>query len=188
VITTDPLEQGWWLAARSAGVVSYAALSAAVVLGLAMALRIAPPPRRPGLRVLHERVALIALAAIAAHGLLLLPDGWLRPGLGGLLVPFTLSYRPLWTGLGVLAGYLTAALSLSYYVRGRLGPRRWRKAHRLIPAAWALASIHVLGAGTDASSLWLAGPLALAAISIAAMLAYRAFGPAPARARVAASR
>lgn len=188
MIGTDPVEQFWWLAARSAGVVSYAALSAAVVLGLAMALRLAAPRRRAGLRVLHERVALIALGAIAAHGLLLLPDGWLHPGLGGLLVPFTMGYRPLWTGLGVLAGYLTVALSLSYYARGRIGPRRWRKAHRLIPAAWALASVHVLGAGTDSASLWLLAPMALAAISIVALLAYRWLAPEPGRARVAASR
>ena len=47
-------------------------------------------------------------------------------GIGGLLVPFTMGYRPVWTGLGVLGGYLAVALSLTYYARRRLGNRRWR--------------------------------------------------------------
>ncbi len=188
MIGTDPIDQAWWLAARSAGIVAYLALSASVVLGLSMAVRVAPRRHRPALRVLHERVALIALGALGAHGLLLLLDRWLHPGLSGLLVPFTLGYRPLFTGLGTLAAYLTAGLSLSYYARGRLGPRRWRTAHRLIPIAWAMATVHVLGAGTDAGSLWLQAPLALAIAAIAALLAYRLWPPTARPSRVAASR
>ena len=155
------LDHGWWLASRSAGVVAYLLLSASVVLGLAMALRLVPPRSAAVLRTAHERIALIALGAVAAHGLLLLGDGFLRPGLSGILVPFAMDYRPVWTGIGILAGYLAAGLSLSYYARRRLGARRWRTAHRLIPVAWAMAAVHVIGAGSDAGSLWLQIPLAL---------------------------
>lgn len=109
------LDHGWWLASRSAGIVAYVLLSASVAIGLAMALRLAPPRATAILRGLHERVALVALGALAAHGLLLLGDGFLRPGLGGILVPFAMAYRPVWTGVGILAGYLTAGLSLTYY-------------------------------------------------------------------------
>jgi sulfoxide reductase heme-binding subunit YedZ len=141
-----------------------------VLAGLAMALRIGPVR---ALRATHERVALLALGAVAAHGLLLLPDPWLRPGVSGLLVPFSTDYRPVWTGLGVLAAYLAAALALTFYVRARLGPRRWRQAHRLIPLAWAMAAIHVIGAGTDAGSLWLQVPIALTAALVLALLGQR---------------
>lgn len=174
--TRDPLDYGWWLASRSAGLVAYALLSAAVLLGLAMALRLGSPRLRREARALHERLALLALGATAAHGLLLLADPWLRPGLRGLLVPFAADYRPLWTGLGVLAGYLAAGLSLTYYARRRLGVRRWRQAHRFIPVAWALAAVHVAGAGTDAVSLWLQVPLALSAALVMALLAERLLG------------
>jgi sulfoxide reductase heme-binding subunit YedZ len=145
----SPLDYPFWLASRSAGVVAYILLSASVILGLAHTTRLAR------VRGLHERVALLALGAIAAHGLLLLPDGWLRPALSEVLIPFTTGYRPLWTGLGILAAYGAAGLSLTYYARRRLGHRRWRAAHRFIPIAWALAAAHVIGAGTDAVSLWL---------------------------------
>jgi methionine sulfoxide reductase heme-binding subunit len=176
VTSRDPLDYAWWLASRSAGIVAYLLLSAAVLAGLAMALRLGSPRLRRSLRALHEQLALVALGATAAHGLLLLADPWLRPGIAGLLVPFASSYRPIWTGLGVLAAYLAAALSLTYYVRGRVGARRWRRAHRLIPVAWALAAVHVVGAGTDAGSLWLQVPVALSAALVVALLGERVLG------------
>jgi sulfoxide reductase heme-binding subunit YedZ len=157
-------------------VVAFLLLTLSVVIGLAMALRLLPPRARPAVRAGHERIAIAALAGIAAHGLLLLGDPWLDPGVSGLLVPFAMPYRPLWTGLGVCAGYIAAALSLTYYARRRVGARRWRRAHRLIPIAWALATAHVLGSGTDAGQGWLLVPLAGAIVVIALMLSYRAVG------------
>lgn len=183
----DPLHYGWWLASRSAGVVAYLLLSVAVILGLLMATRRLPIGQRPLLRVAHERIAIVALGAVAAHGLLLLGDGWLHVGLGGVLVPFASRYRPFATGLGVLAGYLAAGLSLTYYARHRLGAARWRNAHRLIPIAWAIAAAHVLTAGTDAGSLWLEAPVALTIAGCLMLLADRWLDrPAPAQPPVAA--
>jgi methionine sulfoxide reductase heme-binding subunit len=172
-VSHDPLDYPFWLASRSAGVVAYLLLSGSVVLGLVMAARLAPVKSRADLRVLHERIALLALGAVGAHGLLLLPDRWLRPGPHELLIPFTASYRPVWTGLGICAAYLAAGLSLSYYARRRLGARRWRKAHRLIPVAWALAAVHVIGAGSDVVSLWLQVVLAITIAAVLVLLAQR---------------
>ena len=173
----DPIGHAWWLASRSAGVVALLLLSASVVMGLAMATKVAPVRFRPALRLAHERVALLSLASIGAHGLFLIPDTYLRPGLAGVLVPFAGTYRPFWTGLGILGGYLAAALSLTYYARKRIGTRRWRKAHRLIPIAWAMAVVHTLGAGSDAGSTWLAAPIALTIVSVVGLLGYRLLGP-----------
>jgi methionine sulfoxide reductase heme-binding subunit len=169
----NPLDYPWWLASRSAGIVAFGLLSLSVVFGLVMATKLAPVRSRAGLRVAHERIALLSLGAVAAHGLLLLGDPWLRPGVTGLLVPFSMRYRPLFTGIGLTAAYLAAGLSLSYYARRRIGPRRWRNAHRLIPIAWALAAIHMLGAGSDAGTVWLKALFALALASIVVLLAYR---------------
>ena len=173
----DPIGHAWWLASRSAGVVAYLLLSASVILGLAMAVKIAPARFRPALRMTHERVALLALASIGAHGLFLLGDSFIHMGLSGVLIPFAGPYRPVWTGLGILGGYLAAALSLTYYARKRIGTRRWRKAHRLIPIAWAMAVVHTLGAGSDAGSTWLAAPIALTIVSVVGLLGYRLLGP-----------
>jgi methionine sulfoxide reductase heme-binding subunit len=170
------LDHSWWLASRSAGVVAYLLLSASVVLGLGMALKLAPARLAPTLRAMHEKIALVALGGVAAHALLLLGDGWLRPGLSGVLVPFAMDYRPVWTGVGILAAYLTAGLSLTYNARRRIGARRWRNAHRLIPIAWAMAAVHVIGAGSDAGSLWLQVPIALTMSLALTLLGRRILG------------
>jgi methionine sulfoxide reductase heme-binding subunit len=115
--------------------------------------------RRPGLSrtlmALHQHAALAGLVAIAVHGLTLLADPWLHPGVTGVTVPFSMSYRPAFTGLGIVAAYLAALLGLSFYARRRIGPRLWRKAHRATVLVYALGVVHAIGAGSDASTPWL---------------------------------
>lgn len=152
----EPINYLWWLVSRASGIVALVLISLSVLMGLAMATKVL---RRPGVRRavarLHEHVALVALVAIALHGVSLLGDQWLKPGWRGITVPFALSYRPSFTGLGIIAGYLAALLGPSFYLRRRIGARRWRKLHRATIAVWALAVIHTLGAGSDRSKLWL---------------------------------
>ncbi len=95
--------------------------------------------------------------AICVHGLTLMADRWLKPGLSGVLVPFTMSYRPFFTGLGVIAMYLVVLLGMSFYARRSIGTRLWRRMHRFTIVVYVLAVIHTLGAGTDASTPWLRG-------------------------------
>lgn len=150
MIAANPLDYGWWIAARASGLVALVLVTAAVLLGLTLGGRMT---RRPGMarviKVVHEQTALAALVAIAVHGLTLLGDGWLRPTPVDLVVPLTLGYRPVFTGLGVIAAELAAVLGLSFYARRRLSPRRWRAAHRLTPVAYGLSVAHALGAGSD---------------------------------------
>lgn len=146
-----PSNYVWWLAGRSAGLVAMLLVTLSVILGLAMAARVLPARRRRGAIALHQHLALIGLGAIAAHGLLLALDPWLKAGPKGILVPFAIGYRPLWTGLGIIGGYLAAILGLSFYVRRRLGPGLWRRMHRFTVVVYVLALAHALGSGTDAS-------------------------------------
>ena len=140
----------WWLASRASGLVALALIGLSVVLGLAMA---AKAFRRPGLpRILvavHEHAALAALVAIAVHGITLLGDRWLNPGPIGIALPFVMDHEPVWTGIGIIAGYLAAILGLTFYVRRRIGTKRWRNLHRLTPLVYAMGVAHALGAGTD---------------------------------------
>ena len=181
----DPVDYGWWLASRAAGIVAILAASASVVAGLLMANGL---PRGPGVKRrlldVHEATALVALGAIALHGAALLFDGYLQPAATQLLVPFTLDYRPGWTGLGIIAGYLAAALGLSYYARRAIGPALWRRVHRATILVWVLGVLHVLGAGTDAGALWLRALLAATALPITFLLVLRLL-PAPSPARLA---
>jgi sulfoxide reductase heme-binding subunit YedZ len=153
----DPFDYTWWLASRAAGIVGFLALGIVAVLGLLSALKLFSPKTNARLRPYHERLALTGLGAIAVHGTLLLADPWLDPGVRGLLIPFTMGYRPFATGLGVIAFYALCAFGLSFYQRRRIGPRRWRSAHRFASLAFVLGGLHALLAGTDARSpllLW----------------------------------
>jgi sulfoxide reductase heme-binding subunit YedZ len=183
VSTRSPVDHGWWLASRASGVVALVLLSVTVVIGLAMAAKVLR--RRGAARQLlgaHEQIALAALGATAVHGLTLLGDPWLHPGLAGIAVPFAIGYRPAFTSLGILAGYLAAVLGLSFYLRRRIGPRLWRRVHRLTVVVWGLAMVHVIGAGTDASSPWLRGLLLTLAAPVMVLAAWRALPrPLPAR-------
>lgn len=146
---------GWWLASRASGLVALVLVTVSVFLGLTMSAKLM---RRPGLSkkllAVHEQTALAGLVAIAVHGIALLGDPWLHPGVAGVAVPFALGFKTFFTGLGVIGGYLAALLGLSYYVRKRIGARLWRKAHRATVVVYLLGLTHALGAGTDASAVW----------------------------------
>jgi methionine sulfoxide reductase heme-binding subunit len=147
------------------------------VLGLVSALKLVSPATAARLRPWHERLALTGLGCVAAHGLFLLADPWLHPGVTGVFVPFTMGYRPLWTGLGILAAYCLAAFGLSFYARRRIGARRWRSAHRFASVAFVLGAIHALGAGTDAATPVVLGGIVAIAVFVAVLAAARALGP-----------
>ena len=177
----DPANYVWWLAARSAGIVAFLLVATAVIIGLFLSANIS---RRPGLKrnlvKVHQQVALAALATIAAHGTLLLGDKWLKAGVTGITIPFTIAYRPVWTGLGILAGYLAVALGPTFYLRRRIGARRWRLVHRATVLVYALAVLHSLGSGTDGGAPWFTAIVIATSIPIAVLLALR-WRPKPAR-------
>ena len=178
----DPVEYAWWLSSRAAGVVAFALIALSVLLGLAMANRLV---RGRSAVKLHEHLALAGLVAIAVHGITLLGDSWLDPGAKGLLVPFAMDYKPFFTGLGVIAGYLAALLGLSFYVRRRIGAKRWRGMHRFTVVTYVLGVVHTLGAGTDASAPWMRAVLLATGAPIVFLFLLRVLPedePKPARA------
>jgi sulfoxide reductase heme-binding subunit YedZ len=182
----DPTNYLWWLGTRASGIVALLLVTVSVTIGLAMA---SGSLRRPGLKrrllAVHEHAALAGLVAIAIHGLSLLGDPWLHPGVKGVTVPFAMGYRPVYTGLGIVAAYLAGLLGLSFYARRRIGARLWRRAHRATIAVYVLGVVHALGAGTDAGSAWLRRGLVVSSLPLAYFLvlrlAPRARGPKPAR-------
>lgn len=177
----------WWLASRASGVVALTLVTASTLLGLTMAARLV---RRPGvmpkLAALHEQLAVTGLVAIGVHAVTLLGDPWLKPGLAGIAIPGAMAYRPAFTALGVLAGYLCALLGLSFYARRRIGTRRWRSLHRFTSLAYVLAVVHTLGAGTDAGAVWLRVPVLGSAVLAVALFAIRYAGQPAAAPRPAA--
>lgn len=174
-----------WLASRSAGLVAYGLTGATTLLGLLQTTRTLPPKQRMSLRPLHEALAVMSLLAVVLHAVLLLFDPWLKTGLAGILVPFASPYRPLAVALGVVGFYLTLLVGPTYYLRRRLGGhKRWRAVHAFAPGAYALVTLHVILAGSDASTVWLrfvVGALTAPILVLAALRAYDAWASSASR-------
>lgn len=143
----------FWITSRAAGVVALLLASVSVSVGLTMGGRMLPRAQRD-LRPLHEALSLATLAALALHAVSLLGDAYLSPSLADLTLPFASSFREPWMAIGIVAGWATALLGASYYVRGRIGVARWRRLHRFTALAWLLSIGHALGMGTDAGTAW----------------------------------
>ncbi len=182
--TGDPSQQIFWLASRALGIVAIALLAISVALGLALSGRLA---RRPGLPAklnrFHEASTLVTLGLIIAHAGVLLADSYLRPGLAGITLPFQLDYRPIWTGTGILAGWLAAILALTFYARRWIGVKTWRWLHRQTLAVYLLALAHAIGAGTDGRSTWMIAMLTLLTTPIVYAFTYRTLPAQPRAAR-----
>ena len=181
----DPTEHVFWLASRAVGVVAMILLSASVALGLLLSGRTIRRPGAPAwLKHLHEATALTALVAIVAHGALLIGDDFLRPGVAGVVLPFHLAGQPVWTGVGVVAGWLAVLLGLSFYARRRIGVGVWRWLHRWTLAAYLLALAHALGSGSDSGSWWMLAVIGACVAPVIFALTLRLLPGPPAAGRV----
>ena len=85
-------EHFFWITSRSAGIVALLASSAAVALGLMMSMRLR---KGQDLRVMHEALSLATMVALAVHALALLGDGYLKPSLADVTIPFVSDYAAL---------------------------------------------------------------------------------------------
>jgi DMSO/TMAO reductase YedYZ heme-binding membrane subunit len=72
-----------------------------------------------------------------------------RFDLPAVLVPGASSWHPPAVAAGVVAAWLALALAVSFRLRRRIGRRAWRRLHYASFAAFALALVHALAAGTD---------------------------------------
>jgi sulfoxide reductase heme-binding subunit YedZ len=169
---TDPVPHLFWITSRAAGTAALVLSSVAVCLGLIMSGR-RLRGRGPDLRGAHEAISLATLVAIGVHGVSLLGDRYLHPSLADISVPFASSYNTLWTTTGIVAGWATAALDLSYYARRWIGQRRWRRLHSLTAVAWLLGLVHSLGEGSDAGRLWFLAMAGIVVVPAAALLVAR---------------
>ena len=156
----------FWITSRAAGSAALVLSSVGVSIGLLMGGKFVRG-RGLELRGAHETIAIATLVAIVLHAVTLLGDSFLKPSLADITVPFASGYMTVWTTIGIIAGWSTIALGLSFYARRRIGQARWRSIHRFTVLAWWLGVIHSLGEGTDRGEVWF---LAMTAIVVAPAL------------------
>jgi sulfoxide reductase heme-binding subunit YedZ len=113
------------------------------------------------------------MAAIAVHGLALLGDAWLHATVLDVTLPFVAPFKTLPTSIGIVSGWATIILGLSYYARRRIGAARWRTIHRFTALAWLLGLVHTFAEGSDAGTLWFIALIGLTAAPAFVLLIVR---------------
>lgn len=143
-----------WLTTRATGIAAFLLLTVAFALGLAATRRALASRWWPrfATQQLHRNVTLLALALLVVHVVTTLADSYVHVGWWSWIVPGVSGYRPWAVGLGTAAFDLVLVLVVTSLLRDRMSARGWRILHGAAYAAWPLAFLHFLLAGTDAAS------------------------------------
>jgi sulfoxide reductase heme-binding subunit YedZ len=149
--------QALWYLTRGSGAVALLLLTASVLLGVMNTTRWRTEHWPRFLTYgLHRNVTLLAIAFTAIHVITTVTDSFAPIGWIDAVVPFLSPYRPFWLGVGTVAFDLLLALTITSFLRRRIGVRAWRLVHWLAYASWPIALLHSLGTGSDARTGWLA--------------------------------
>ena len=111
----------FWLLARASGLTAYVMLTLSVLAGLVVKSRPFRSLKPAAVTDLHRILALLGLGALAGHAVALVLDTTVKVSIAGLFIPGLVSYRPVWTSLGILAAELMVLVYASFSVRKRIG-------------------------------------------------------------------
>ncbi len=165
--------QTWWFITRAAGLVGYLLLWLSTAWGLAVPSKIIDPViQRTFTFDFHQVISLLSIGFIILHIIVLLFDHYLPFSVTQVLVPFTSSYRPLWVGIGVITLYLILLVTVTFYLRRRIGMRAFRAIHLLSLVGYIGATLHGLYAGTDSPLLSVIWMYKLSFLSIVFLTAF----------------
>lgn len=173
-LTGASLSPWTWYLTRASGLVLYALIWLATVLGLGLTTTLLD--RFGGRAVLfsvHAYATELAYGFLALHLLTLAADQAVPFGFMDLVVPFSSPWLEPWTGFGILAAALLVLVGASFSVRWLIGFRGWRLLHWLTFPLYGLALAHGLGAGTDRNVGWVQGMYLATALCVVWLASYR---------------
>ena len=144
--------QVWWYVTRAAGIVAYLLLWFSMVLGLAVTSKYLDLLLdRMFTYDFHQFISLLSIGFVMLHILVLTIDFYLPYSVAQVLIPFLSPYRPLWVGIGVIGFYITLLVTITFYLRKRIGMRAFRVIHVLSLVGYLGVTLHGLYAGTDSA-------------------------------------
>jgi predicted ferric reductase len=142
--------QIWWYVTRASGIIAYLLLWFSTVLGLAVTSKYLDGMLdRLFTYDFHEFISLLSVAFTLVHVLVLTVDRYLPYSLAQILVPFISPYRPFWVGVGVIAFYIVALVTITFYLRNKIGAKSFRVIHYLSLLGYLGVTLHGYYAGTD---------------------------------------
>jgi len=145
-----------WIVLRAAGIGAYLMLFASVAFGLVATT--APFGKRIAKQsaiLIHQFLSTVGLVLLGIHIGGLLVDSFMHFAPRDVLVPGASTYRPIPVALGIIAMYAMVMVLVSSWVRRRYSSKLWRRLHMAAAPAFALAMLHGVFAGADATRRWM---------------------------------
>lgn len=147
----DPARAPWYLT-RAAGLTAYLLLWLSTLWGLALPAKIFEGKLHGAFTFeFHQFISLLSVGFTLAHIGVLLFDAYLPFSLAQILLPFISDYRPFWTGVGVLSLYIVLLVTITFYLKDKIGLRVFRAIHVTSLLGFFGAALHGLAAGTDSA-------------------------------------
>jgi len=172
----------WWFVSRATGVVAWALLAMAVIWGLALSTRaLGRKTPAPWLLDVHRFLGGLAVVFTIVHFVTLSFDPWMTSEYGYTItqafVPFASSWKPGPMAWGIVALYLLLAVELTSLVKNRLPQSLWRGIHLASYPLYAMATIHLLTAGSDTQNPLLRWSVLATVGAVVFFSVYRLVGP-----------
>jgi sulfoxide reductase heme-binding subunit YedZ len=145
-------DQAMWYITRAAGMIAYLLLWLSTVWGLVLPTKLLNDYLSGDFSFdFHQFISLLSLGFLGLHVVVLTADKFLPFSIAQLLIPFLSPYRPLWVGIGILSFYLLLLVTITFYLRKRIGMKTFRYIHYTSLIAYLGAVMHAFLSGTDSS-------------------------------------
>jgi predicted ferric reductase len=142
--------QIWWYVTRASGIIAYLLLWFSTILGLAVTSKYLDGMLdRLFTYDFHEFISLLSVGFTLLHVVVLMLDQYMPYSLAQILVPFISPYRPFWVGVGVIAFYIILLVTITFYLRNKIGTRSFRAIHVLSLVGYIGVTLHGYFSGTD---------------------------------------
>jgi len=172
LLATNSVQLMWYIT-RSSGMTAYLLLWLSTAWGLAVSNKILGAVlHRSFTYDFHEFLSLAAIGFTIVHVGVLLFDRYLPYNLAQIFIPFISQYRPVWVGIGVIGFYLVLLVTITFYIRNRIGIKAFRWIHGLSLVSYLAVTAHAFFAGTDTPLVSVIGLYAFTFIVVVFLLAY----------------
>ena len=152
---TGTAPKAFWYLSRGSAFSAYFLLWLSMMLCTGITNKLtAKWPGLPSTIEMHQFTSILGLFFGLFHGMILMADQYMSFTLAQVLLPFsTAGYKPLAVGLGQVGFYTMLLITLSFYIRKKIGSKTWRAIHFISFATYISVLLHAVLAGTDASTL-----------------------------------
>jgi len=151
LFSTNSVQTMWYIT-RASGLIAYVLLWLSMVWGLGVASKIFDKLLHGTFTYdFHQYISLLAIGFTLLHMGVLLFDGYMPYSVWQILVPFISPYRPFWIGVGVIGFYLMALVTVTFYLRSRIGMKAFRTIHVFSLVSYFAITLHSFMSGSDSS-------------------------------------